>query len=98
MIEISFLFGAAIYGIIWFLTLFMVLPFGVVAQNEAGEVVPGSSESAPSVPNIGRKMLITTLVSAVFYGLVYWLLTSGALANMDLPFLPDVTDYSPNKK
>ncbi len=91
MIEISFIFGVAIYGIIWFLTLFMVLPWGVVSQEEHGEIMPGSSESAPAQPRIVKKLLITTGVSAVFYLIVYWLLSSGALAELDLPFIPDFT-------
>ena len=33
MIKIGFIFGMAIYGIIWFLTLFMVLPWGVVSPQ-----------------------------------------------------------------
>ena len=90
MIEIGFLFGCAIYGIIWFLTLFMVLPFGVVSQHEDGRVVPGSEAGAPARPMIYRKLAITTLLSAVFYALVYLLLTSGVLAQLDLPFLPDL--------
>jgi predicted secreted protein len=89
MIEIGFVFGFAIYGIVWFLTLFMVLPFGVVSQSEAGEVVPGSEGGAPSQPRIGRKLLITTLISGVLYAGIYYLLTIGALANADIPFLPD---------
>ena len=90
MIEIGFLFGCAIYGIIWFLTLFMVLPFGVVSQHEDGRVVPGSEAGAPARPMIFRKLAITTLLSAVFYALVYLLLTSGGLGQLDLPFLPDL--------
>ena len=90
MIEIGFLFGSAIYGIIWFLTLFMVLPFGVVSQHEDGPVVPGSESGAPARPMIYRKLAMTTLLSAVLYGLVYMLLTSGILAQIDLPFLPDL--------
>ena len=89
MIEIGFVFGFAIYGIVWFLTIFMVLPFGVVSQSEAGEVVPGSEGGAPSQPRIGRKLFITTLISSVLYAGIYYLLTSGALANADIPFLPD---------
>ena len=72
MIEIGFLFGCAIYGIIWFLTLFMVLPFGVVSQHEDGRVVPGS-KGAPARPMIYRKLAVTTLLSGVFYALVYLL-------------------------
>lgn len=90
VIEIGFLFGCAIYGIIWFLTLFMVLPFGVVSQHEDGRVVPGSEAGAPATPMIYRKLAITTLLSAFLYGLVYVLLTSGVMARLDLPFLPDL--------
>ena len=42
MIDIGFTFGIAIYGMIWFVTLFTVLPFGVVTQDEAGDVEPGT--------------------------------------------------------
>jgi predicted secreted protein len=90
MIKIGFIFGVAIYGIIWFLTLFMVLPWGVVSQAEHGEVQPGSSESAPARPLIVLKLGITTLISLVFFLIVYWLLTSGALATINLPFFPDI--------
>ena len=68
----------------------MVLPWGVVSQAEHGEVQPGSSESAPARPLIWQKLAITTGLSAVFYLIVYWLLTSGALSNIDLPFFPDI--------
>jgi len=88
--DISLIFGLAIYGIVWFLTLFVVLPFGVVAQNETDEAVPGSAESAPTNPMIGRKLLITTALATVLYALVYWLLTSGIMAEINLPIFPDV--------
>lgn len=87
--EISFVFGLAIYGIVWFLTLFMVLPFGIISQHESGEVVPGSEGGAPAQPKIYRKLAITTLMATIFYVLVYWLLTSGVLADSNIPFLPD---------
>lgn len=92
MIEISFVFGVAIYGIIWFLTLFMVLPWGVVSQEEHGEIMPGSSESAPAQPRIYKKLAITTGVATVFFAFVYWLLTSGVMADLNLPFIPDFTE------
>lgn len=92
--DIGLILGFAIYGIIWFLTLFAVLPFGVVSQEESGEVVPGTEHSAPVRPRMARKFLITTVLAAVFYALVYWLLTSGVLADGNIPFLPDFTDRS----
>lgn len=92
MVKIGFIFGLAIYGIIWFLTLFMVLPWGVVSQAEHGEVQPGSSESAPARPLIILKLAITTFIAGLFFLIVYWLLTSGALANINLPFFPDIPE------
>ena len=78
----------AIYFIVWWLTLFAVLPFGVRTQAESGEVVPGSPESAPAKFRIVRTFAITTVVSAVIFAGIYWLLTSGRYTLDDIPFLP----------
>ncbi|MCD1266175.1 hypothetical protein B5M44_18295 [Shinella sumterensis] len=58
----------AVYFIVWWMTLFAVLPFGLRTQAEANEVVPGSVESAPARFRGGRVVLMTTLVSALIYG------------------------------
>lgn len=76
MITISAIFGIAIYGIIWFLTLFMVLPFGVRTQDDVGDVEPGSAASAPDQPHMWKRFAATTLIAAVLYMGLYWLLTS----------------------
>ena len=59
--------AAAIYFIIWWITLFAVLPWGVRSQAESGEVVPGSDPGAPAIPNLLMKLVWTTLVSAVVF-------------------------------
>lgn len=64
-------FGLAIYFIMWWLTLFMVLPFGMRTQDEAGDVVPGTPESAPVAPRLARVFLINTVVSAVAFA-IFW--------------------------
>lgn len=79
MIDINLTFGLAIYGMIWFVTLFAVLPFGVVTQDEAGDVEPGSPGSAPIQPQIGRKLLITTVIAGVIFAIVFYALTSDIL-------------------
>ncbi|WP_337183893.1 DUF1467 family protein [Shinella sp.] len=58
----------AVYFIVWWITLFAVLPVGLKTQAEANEVVPGTVESAPARFRGGRVVLMTTLVSAVIYG------------------------------
>lgn len=61
----------AVYFIIWWLTLFAILPIGLRTQAEDNAVVPGTVESAPSHFRLGRVLLLTTLVSAAIYGAWY---------------------------
>ena len=61
----------AIYFVVWWIVLFAVLPWGMRTQEEEGEVVLGSTHSAPSRPRLLRKALITTLVSAVPVGALW---------------------------
>jgi len=61
----------AVYFIIWWLTLFLVLPFGLKTQGEAQEIVPGTVESAPARFRGRRVLAWTTLVSALIYGAWY---------------------------
>jgi predicted secreted protein len=60
----------AIYFIVWWITLFAILPWGVRSQAETGEVVPGSDPGAPAIPNLGRKLVWTTVVATVIFTLV----------------------------
>lgn len=57
----------AIYFILWWLCLFLVLPWGVRSQHETESVTPGSDPGAPAIPHIGRKLLATTFLAAVFF-------------------------------
>ena len=57
----------AIYFVLWWLTLFLTLPFGVRSQSEDGTAVPGSEPGAPVAPLMLRKLLWTTLLSVVIY-------------------------------
>lgn len=62
----------AIYFIVWWITLFACLPIGLRTQGEAGDVVPGTVESAPHRFRAGRVVLLTTVVSAVIC-MIWWL-------------------------
>ena len=72
----SITLSLAVYFIIWWLVLFTVLPLGVSTQGEEGDVVPGTPESAPATPRLGRKFLLTTIIAgivfAAFYASVEW--------------------------
>ena len=62
----------AIYFVIWWVVLFAILPLGVRNAHESGEAVgEGHEAGAPVNPLLVRKAILTTLVSAVVFGLVY---------------------------
>lgn len=59
----------AIYFVIWWISLFLVLPFGVRSQHEDGEITPGSDPGAPILPRLAAKLLWTTIVAGVIFAL-----------------------------
>ncbi|TPW33516.1 DUF1467 family protein [Martelella alba] len=69
------LFSAfAVYFIIWWVVLFAVLPFGLKTQDEAGEVVPGTAESAPHRFRPLRVLGWTSAIAFVIF-VVWWMVT-----------------------
>ncbi len=63
----SIMSAIALYAVIWFLTMFLVLPFRLTTQGEAGDVVPGTPSSAPSDAQMLRKVkLVTILATGAF--------------------------------
>lgn len=61
----------AIYFIIWWLALFIVLPIGLRTQAEENEVVPGSVESAPARFRGLRIFLMTSVLAAIIHAAWY---------------------------
>ena len=59
--------GFAIYFVIWWIALFLTLPFGVRSQHEDGEGAPGTDPGAPVATLMGRKLIWTTVISAVIF-------------------------------
>ena len=62
----------AIYFLFWFLSLFLVLPFGVRTTDEVGgEKVPGQADSAPHEFRPLRVIIQTSLVAGCLFALFY---------------------------
>jgi len=59
--------AAATFFLIWWVTLFAVLPWGVRSQHEGEDLVPGTDPGAPTSFRLGRKLLWTTLVAVAIY-------------------------------
>ena len=60
--------GAAVYFIIWWITLFMVLPFGVQRDTNIRE---GNDLGAPAKHGILFKMGINTIIATVLWLVVF---------------------------
>jgi predicted secreted protein len=67
---------AIVFAIVWWLVLFMVLPFGAAPPDE---VEPGMASSAPAKPRIAVKVAITTVLAVLLTGLAVWLVDSGLI-------------------
>lgn len=67
--------GAAIYLILWWVSLFMVLPIGVRSLEEGGVTdAVGHDSGAPVRHNLGRKLLWASALAAVLWVIAYVLL------------------------
>jgi predicted secreted protein len=74
--------GFAIYFVLWWVVLFLTLPFGIRSQHEDGEGAPGTDPGAPVVAQMGRKLIWTTVISATILA-VAWLAYGAGLLNIE---------------
>ena len=80
----------AIYFLIWIMTAFVMLPFGIKTADEAGVAkVPGQADSAPVNFRPGRIALRATIVAALLTGLYVLNFLNGWIRIEHL----DVTNY-----
>lgn len=71
-------------AVIWFMVLFIVLPFRITTQGEAGEVVPGTPSSAPDVSHLKAKFKLVTVISAVIWVITFTIIMSGVITVADM--------------
>jgi predicted secreted protein len=72
--------GFAIYFVMWWIVLFLTLPFGVRSQHEDGEGSPGTDPGAPVASQMGRKLIWTTVISAILFALSLLAYNEGLLS------------------
>ncbi len=70
----------AIYFVLWWVTLFVTLPFGVRSQHEDGSGAPGTDPGAPIMARMGRKLIWTTLISAAIFAVAMAAYDAGYLS------------------
>ena len=64
--------GMLAYGLIWWMVLFTVLPWGVRSADEIGQATPpGHATSAPVRPRIILKFAVTTAITAALFAILW---------------------------
>ena len=56
-----------LFAVIWFLTLFIILPLNLKTQNDVGVVARGTTASAPTNPRLKNKMFWTTIITIAIW-------------------------------
>ena len=72
----TFATAVFIYVLIWWTMLFTVLPLGVTRNQEDGR---GFDAGAPVKPDLKKKLLLNTAVSAAILGVIQILVVTGVL-------------------
>ena len=85
----SFTTALAAFSLIWWVTLFAVLPWGVKSQHEGGDMAPGTDPGAPMRFRLLRTLLWTTGVAAAIFAACYvvyakhWVTLGGLMGQFD---------------
>ncbi len=77
----------ATYFVLWWLVLFVVLPFGIRSQAESGDVSPGTDPGAPAIPRLRAKLIWTTIVAAIIFAGMYVVYVNRLVSLEDLATL-----------
>lgn len=67
-----------VYSIIWWLVVFMVLPWGN-QSIDAADVAKGHAAGAPKKPRLLLKFGITTVIAGVIFAAIYWVHEAGLI-------------------
>ena len=69
--------GIVVYILLWWWVFLMTLPFGVKAPKN---IEAGHATSAPERPLIWRKVGVVTIIAAILFIIVYWVIDSGTIS------------------
>jgi len=83
----SIMSAILLYCSIWALIFFVCLPFRVITQTDAGEIVPGTPASAPDEALLWKKTLITTGVTTVLFLIAFTVLQMELITIDDVSFI-----------
>ncbi|MBU2958165.1 DUF1467 family protein [Paracoccus sp. 1_MG-2023] len=76
--------GIVLFAVLWFLTLFVVMPIGHRSQADDGNIVPGTHAGAPSGTPWRRKLIQTTLISGAIWAVIATIILGGFISRADI--------------
>ena len=77
--------GLVLFAVIWFLTLFVVLPIRMETQGDVGERVEGTPAGAPATGfSMRRKIWTTTLVAVPIWCVIAAVIVWGGIGVRDI--------------
>ncbi|MGB0412072.1 MAG: DUF1467 family protein [Pikeienuella sp.] len=82
--------GIVLFAVFWFISLYLVLPFFVQSQEEAGEVEPGTPAGAPAESMMKKKLIWASMLAVVL-----WLIVA-AIMEAEIITLDDLRAVSGN--
>lgn len=87
----SIVSALAIYFIIWWISLFALLPVGLRTQDEDNNVTLGTVASAPARSHVRRAFLRTTIVATIIFAVYYYVTQHSGFSLDDIPhFFPEL--------
>lgn len=69
--------GIVMFVILWWMVFFAVLPWGI---RRAGDEALGHDAGAPARPRVWLKVAVTTGITALLWGVGFWLVQSNYLS------------------
>ncbi|MTH76187.1 DUF1467 family protein [Paracoccus aestuariivivens] len=79
--------GIVLYAVLWFLVLFVLLPIGQQSQADVGQITPGTPAGAPHEPKLKKKMIWATLISALLWGVIAYIILGGVITRAQIEAL-----------
>ncbi|WP_424944728.1 DUF1467 family protein [Aliiroseovarius crassostreae] len=73
-----------LYVVIWFVTMFVVLPIRLRTQGDEGRVLRGTHAGAPADFKLGRTLIIVTIWGTLAWAIVSGIIISGVITVEDI--------------
>ena len=75
-----------LFAVIWFMCLFIALPLKIKSQQENGHIIPGTPPSAPSKPQLRKKVTWVTIITIIIWLILIYIISSGIIRVQEISF------------